>query len=72
MRGAPPRNAARRDKEYEKQDASAKGDAITYPKYSQEAGTVVLIARSAMSSRETLAMNPARLSTRRPFSSSDS
>ncbi|MEU8521636.1 ABC transporter substrate-binding protein [Streptomyces sp. NBC_01216] len=27
-------------KEYEKQDASAKGDAITYPKYSQEAGTV--------------------------------
>ncbi|MFF8034181.1 MULTISPECIES: ABC transporter substrate-binding protein [unclassified Streptomyces] len=26
--------------EYEKQDASAKGDAITYPKYSQEAGTV--------------------------------
>ncbi len=27
-------------KEYEKQDATAKGDAITYPKYSQEAGTV--------------------------------
>ncbi|MFB7031155.1 MULTISPECIES: ABC transporter substrate-binding protein [unclassified Streptomyces] len=27
-------------KEYVKQDASAKGDAITYPKYSQEAGTV--------------------------------
>ncbi|WP_267244711.1 ABC transporter substrate-binding protein [Streptomyces sp. PR69] len=27
-------------KEYEKQEASAKGDAITYPKYSQEAGTV--------------------------------
>ncbi|MFD7613802.1 ABC transporter substrate-binding protein [Streptomyces sp. NPDC059828] len=27
-------------KEYEKQGASAKGDAITYPKYSQEAGTV--------------------------------
>ncbi|MFD3334280.1 ABC transporter substrate-binding protein [Streptomyces sp. NPDC058700] len=27
-------------KEYAKQDASAKGDAITYPKYSQEAGTV--------------------------------
>ncbi|PWI07477.1 ABC transporter substrate-binding protein [Streptomyces sp. NWU339] len=26
--------------EYKKQDASAKGDAITYPKYSQEAGTV--------------------------------
>ncbi|GLF94791.1 ABC transporter substrate-binding protein [Streptomyces yaizuensis] len=26
--------------EYAKQDASAKGDAITYPKYSQEAGTV--------------------------------
>ncbi len=25
---------------YKKQDASAKGDAITYPKYSQEAGTV--------------------------------
>ncbi|MEG3629149.1 ABC transporter substrate-binding protein [Streptomyces poriticola] len=25
---------------YEKQEASAKGDAITYPKYSQEAGTV--------------------------------
>ncbi|MGN9794736.1 ABC transporter substrate-binding protein [Streptomyces sp. NPDC054847] len=27
-------------KEYAKQDATAKGDAITYPKYSQEAGTV--------------------------------
>lgn len=27
-------------KEYEKQEATAKGDAITYPKYSQEAGTV--------------------------------
>ncbi|RII15649.1 Periplasmic dipeptide transport protein precursor [Streptomyces sp. YIM 130001] len=27
-------------KEYEKQDAKAKGDAITYPKYSQEAGTL--------------------------------
>ncbi|MFV2118227.1 ABC transporter substrate-binding protein [Streptomyces sp. Act-28] len=27
-------------KEYEKQAASGKGDAITYPKYSQEAGTV--------------------------------
>jgi peptide/nickel transport system substrate-binding protein len=27
-------------KEYEKQDATAKGDAITYPAYSQEAGTV--------------------------------
>lgn len=27
-------------KEYAKQEASAKGDAITYPKYSQEAGTV--------------------------------
>ncbi|MGW4229134.1 ABC transporter substrate-binding protein [Streptomyces sp. NPDC004980] len=27
-------------KEYEKQDATAKGDAITYPKYSQVAGTV--------------------------------
>ncbi|MER7516370.1 ABC transporter substrate-binding protein [Streptomyces sp. NPDC126499] len=27
-------------KEYEKQAATAKGDAITYPKYSQEAGTV--------------------------------
>ncbi|WP_338895960.1 ABC transporter substrate-binding protein [Streptomyces sp. TG1A-60] len=26
--------------EYEKQEATAKGDAITYPKYSQEAGTV--------------------------------
>ncbi|MEU5520364.1 ABC transporter substrate-binding protein [Streptomyces sp. NPDC047860] len=26
--------------EYKKQDATAKGDAITYPKYSQEAGTV--------------------------------
>ncbi|MEU7279407.1 ABC transporter substrate-binding protein [Streptomyces sp. NPDC045431] len=27
-------------KEYEKQEATAKGEAITYPKYSQEAGTV--------------------------------
>ncbi|MFI2379698.1 ABC transporter substrate-binding protein [Streptomyces sp. NPDC018964] len=27
-------------KEYEKEEATAKGDAITYPKYSQEAGTV--------------------------------
>ena len=27
-------------KEYEKEEASAKGDAITYPKYSQQAGTV--------------------------------
>jgi peptide/nickel transport system substrate-binding protein len=27
-------------KEYEKQEATAKGDAITYPKYSQEAGAV--------------------------------
>jgi peptide/nickel transport system substrate-binding protein len=27
-------------KEYEKQDATAKGDAITYPEYSQKAGTV--------------------------------
>ncbi|GAA3817030.1 ABC transporter substrate-binding protein [Streptomyces phyllanthi] len=27
-------------KEYEKQEATAKGDAITYPKYSQQAGTV--------------------------------
>ncbi|GAA1007612.1 peptide ABC transporter substrate-binding protein [Streptomyces sp. F-3] len=27
-------------KEYEKQEATAKGDAITYPKYSQEAGVV--------------------------------
>ncbi|MFE6286737.1 ABC transporter substrate-binding protein [Streptomyces sp. NPDC057877] len=27
-------------KEYEKQEATAKGDAITYPKYSQEAGMV--------------------------------
>ncbi|MET9443131.1 ABC transporter substrate-binding protein [Streptomyces sp. NPDC006610] len=27
-------------KEYEKQEATAKGDAITYPKYSQEAGLV--------------------------------